>query len=412
MHKLKPICAVALASALTLFSLTAVQAATCSVPSGTYPTIQSAASDPSCSTINVAPGNYPENVLVLYSTTINGAQAGQPVAGRVSGGPSESTVTGAGPSVSTPTFTIKAADVTIDGFTIRNNVTAFSASGIDIKSTASSASIANNIIDGVSTQDTTGNGSAQGIYLEAGPDGTMITNNDIRNVHGNRSTKGVLIGDAGSSDPSTGVKIQGNTISNVLSDTRGGYGVQINNGNGSTANSGLEIRSNTFNNIGSTTGWVHVIGLEANTPGVIVFDNDITNMATASADAIAVWFEANPTFASAAVTMNNFNVPATQFGIAVGVTGSGAVNGTCNWWNSQTGPTTASNPGGTGAKVSPSVNYNPWLIAPAPGGSCFGGNVPATAAQCKNGGWTNHVRADGSTFKNQGDCMQYVNTGK
>jgi hypothetical protein len=32
--------------------------------------------------------------------------------------------------------------------------------------------------------------------------------------------------------------------------------------------------------------------------------------------------------------------------------------------------------------------------------------------QCKNGGWQNFRRANGSTFKNQGDCIQYVNTGK
>ena len=31
---------------------------------------------------------------------------------------------------------------------------------------------------------------------------------------------------------------------------------------------------------------------------------------------------------------------------------------------------------------------------------------------CKNGGWQSLVRSDSSTFKNQGDCIQYVNTGK
>lgn len=31
---------------------------------------------------------------------------------------------------------------------------------------------------------------------------------------------------------------------------------------------------------------------------------------------------------------------------------------------------------------------------------------------CKNGGWKTLRRADGSTFKNQGDCIQYVNTNK
>ena len=32
--------------------------------------------------------------------------------------------------------------------------------------------------------------------------------------------------------------------------------------------------------------------------------------------------------------------------------------------------------------------------------------------ECKNGGWTSITRADGSSFNNQGDCIQYVNTGK
>jgi hypothetical protein len=32
--------------------------------------------------------------------------------------------------------------------------------------------------------------------------------------------------------------------------------------------------------------------------------------------------------------------------------------------------------------------------------------------QCKNGGWQTYRRANGSTFKNQGDCIQYVNTGQ
>jgi hypothetical protein len=37
---------------------------------------------------------------------------------------------------------------------------------------------------------------------------------------------------------------------------------------------------------------------------------------------------------------------------------------------------------------------------------------PATKDDCKNGGWQTLGRADGSSFKNQGDCIQYVNTGK
>jgi YVTN family beta-propeller protein len=38
--------------------------------------------------------------------------------------------------------------------------------------------------------------------------------------------------------------------------------------------------------------------------------------------------------------------------------------------------------------------------------------VPTTAADCKNDGWLSLTRSDGSSFKNQGDCIQFVNTGK
>jgi hypothetical protein len=62
----------------------------------------------------------------------------------------------------------------------------------------------------------------------------------------------------------------------------------------------------------------------------------------------------------------------------------------------------------------------------APGGVCDGGwdkssdiNVQVFASQeatdknsCKDDGWQSLARSDGSTFKNQGDCIQYANTGK
>jgi hypothetical protein len=38
--------------------------------------------------------------------------------------------------------------------------------------------------------------------------------------------------------------------------------------------------------------------------------------------------------------------------------------------------------------------------------------VASSKDQCKDGGWQNVFRDDGSAFKNQGNCIQYVNTGK
>ena len=38
-------------------------------------------------------------------------------------------------------------------------------------------------------------------------------------------------------------------------------------------------------------------------------------------------------------------------------------------------------------------------------------NAAVAKDDCKNGGWRSMTRADGSRFKNQGDCIQYTNTG-
>jgi len=38
--------------------------------------------------------------------------------------------------------------------------------------------------------------------------------------------------------------------------------------------------------------------------------------------------------------------------------------------------------------------------------------LPTVASDCKNGAWQNLVRANFTPFKNQGDCVSYVNTGK
>jgi pectin methylesterase-like acyl-CoA thioesterase len=111
--------AAACAAALTLGGGTARAAMACSVPTPAYPTIQAAVNNPNCNPINVAAGAYFENVTIPRSLTLNGAQAGNPVAGRISGGPLESTVNGANPIGSNPVITINAANVTIDGFTLK-----------------------------------------------------------------------------------------------------------------------------------------------------------------------------------------------------------------------------------------------------------------------------------------------------
>ena len=366
-------------------------AVTCTVP-GSHPTIQAAVNDGSCSTINVAPGTYPENVIIPRSLILNGAQAGNPVALRVSGGPLESTVKGVAISGNVPVFTIAAPGVTIDGFSVTNQTVVLGAAfGIGIKVSGSGALLTNNIIDTVNTPDPGSSGTAQAIYLEAGPDNVRILGNDLKNIHSNRSAKAVLIGDSSSTNPSVNILIQGNSMSNIISDARGAYGVQINNGNGSTANTGLEIRDNTIKTLNGG-GWAHAIGLEGNTPGVMVVGNSISAVVDLTPtvfgqDAVAVWFEANPTFPTAKVNQNNFDVTIAAYGIAVqaallGPVAGGSVDGTCNWWGDPNGPGPVGP--GAGAKVSYNVTFTPWLSAPTPVGACIGGE--STPGKATGGG--------------------------
>ena len=405
--------AVFLIVTLGVLTTGALRAATCAVPTGTYPTIQSAVDDSACSTINVAPGLYAENVNISRSLTLNGAQAGQPFAIRLSGGPGESTIAGADPAGSVPVITINAPSVTVDGFTIKNSVTANAAIGIDIKGISNDALIRYNIFDGINTSDVGVNGTAQAIFLESGPLRVEIGQNKIQNVAGSQAARAIFIGDGAAINPTDNVYIHDNTITGIMSTLGGAYGLLVVT---TAPTSGIFFTLNDLSNVEGAT-LVHGVGLESDTPGVAVTLNNFTNLIGPATDNVAVWFANNPsTFGSSvAVQNNNFNLTVMSYGIGIGpdLTPTGEpFDGQCNWWGSPDGPGPVGP--GHGARVSPNVAYSPWAIAPGVGTAfiCAGNNVPMTDAQCKNGGWTRSVRANGAAFKNQGDCIQYVNTGQ
>jgi hypothetical protein len=398
-----------LVALLVTAAAVSARADTCSVPTAGYPTIQAAVDDPTCSTINVAPGVYTENVSVTRSVTINGAQAGQPTAGRVSGGPSESTVVGANATGSQPVFLIDAASTTIDGFTIKNSVATGAATGMLVSGNGNDAVIFNTIMDGINSADAGPAGVAHGLLLENGPDNVNVSNNDIRNVTSTQSAEAILIGGTGINS-SDNVFIKGNNLTIVTSTAGGAYAVRVNNPAGAPS---IQILNSEISNL---TGGnrVYAIGLETDTGFSQVLDNNFSNLNSATGDVVAVWFD-YPTFFQSGVAFNDFNLPTESYGIAVSAAvqatadPNNPVGATCNWWGSPSGPGPVGS--GTGARVTPLVLYAPWRIAPKPDRACTGSNVPTTEAQCKNGGWTTAVHPDGSPFKSQGDCLQFVNTG-
>lgn len=472
--------------------------------------------------IQVCAGTYNENVNVpaaKVGLTINGAQAGFPHAGRVFASPAESTVRGVALPAGTAVFTVNAPNVTLDGFSVSNPGTGGTAFGITIRGGADGALVTNNIIDTVTAPASTGSGG-HGVYIEnsttAGvlaPDNVVISDNRINNIQGGRSTKGILIGVNNGSNPSLNVVIEGNEITNIVSNISGAYGISVANPASSTSGvTGLSIRDNTISDliggtgvtcppsgtpptVPATCGWVHAIGLEGNTPGAVVRDNVISNLTGTTADKAAVFFQNNSSIATVAVNDNDFNVAPPVFGINLHSTQTGGpVNGTCNFWGNASGPGPAGP--GTGALVHPSVDYTPWQTAPE--GPCDGGDadedgvddandncpttpnsnqadadgdgfgdvcdtcpndpandadgdgvcgdvdtcpgfpdqadadsdgiadgcdpcpntpgvscpVPTNKEQCKNDGWKTLFRPNGSPFKNQGDCVSFMASGK
>ena len=93
--------------------------------------------------------------------------------------------------------------------------------------------------------------------------------------------------------------------------------------------------------------------------------------------------------------------------------GPASFNATGNWWGAASGPKYNGAGPGTGDNIADPdgvVAYTPFLTsttgtpcAPPPIGP------PTNANQCKNDGWKTFNTP--RIFKNQGDCIQYVNTG-
>lgn len=354
----------------------AVGGPNCNVP-GDYPTIQAAVSDPGCSTVRVAAGNYAENVVINRSVNVKGAKSGVPVNQRSFGSSSESEVTGT--AADTATFTINASKVTLDGFSISNKD---HGTGVTIKSDSKEVTVKKNIVDGVGND--TYPAPTVGVYLENGPDVVYVSGNRITNIKsGGGSAQGSLVGDSTSGNPSLGVRIDANEITKISSTTRGAYGVQANNGASTVATatgySEVKIRGNTIKDLSGN--WAHAIGLEGETPNAIVMFNTISNLTDTApvpiADAIAVNFESNPFFFTANVNRNSLAVGQGNFGIAVNPAltnqyPSLEADGECNWWGSRSGPGSGlgSVGTGTGSKVTTGVDYKPWLRSADLGRNC------------------------------------------
>lgn len=392
---------------------------------GTHPTISLAVAAASAGdTITVCPGTYPELVNVNKTLTLLGAQSGVDarLVTRTGLPATESVVTGA---AGTTSFNVTASNVTIDGFTVQGatlpNVFGF---GIVLGAGTSGAHVVNNIVQnniaGLSLANSPGGNQAvissnvfrnnnqpgpaggTGIYTDEFNAGGALTNVliDNNNFIGNVS-QGIAFS---SSTPGSQSNV---TVSNNLFDANGRAVFLLNVISSS-------FTGNTLRNATEpATADIRIFG------GVNGFTIQCNHLSAGAGRAIRINDAGGSPNSNITITSNNISAYA-GVGLEVntgGYTGGpGSLNAERNYWGSPTGPNDLQgrNPGGTGEEIlDPDlvVDFTPFLTS-AQGLPCPTPVVgpPTNKDQCKNGGWMTFNTP--RTFKNQGDCIQYVNTGK
>jgi hypothetical protein len=415
MNNLKKLGVVALAAALLTLGAGAAQAATryvnadgvCGGNSPCYTTIQAAIDAATTGdTIEVSDGFYDESVNINKSLTLNGAQHGVDARNR-SG--AESVINHACSPVQ-----ITADNVTLDGFTVQGSTQAdpCTIAGIwmnpGFSGTQGGAQILNNIvqnnISGIEFDNTgtipakvqfnlirnnnnSGPGSGNGIQTNFALSNATID----KNAFVGQTSSSVLF-----AAPTSSVTISNNTLD-------AGIAMFI--------STGISITGNT--SIGNTlSGTIYLGGGDSN---VTIASNVLNNGVEAIVieDPYSVGPNSNVTISpNNCIAGNSVNgLRVSHLGYAGAAHSLSAIN---NWWGAASGPRYNGAGPGTGDKITDPdavVNFSPFLTsktgtpcAPAPIGP------PTNANQCKNDGWKTFNAP--RTFKNQGDCIQYVNTGK
>jgi uncharacterized protein YkwD len=342
----------------------------CAATTPTYNQIQLAviAASPG-DTIQVCPGVYPEPLpgplTINKQLFLQGAGFGVDARTRVT----------AESQIQDPQGTsVSASGVVIDGFTVENSIiSAFTGYGIWLNPNISGTQILNNIIQN----------NIAGIGLaNSGATQAVIRRNLIRNNNqpGGATGSGIYTDEYVGGPITRNVLIEQNTFA-----AHGDGGAAINISNTDFVNGGvfdLTVRANRFdtNNRAFVLFNTHTSTFDLNTimnstfagsADIRLFDNNTDLTFTRNDLQNGVGMHA--VRLAPALGMPNSNV---QFhfnnferyglsGMTVDPGGHvGTVNAECNWWNSRTGPTNPSNPGGTGERVVGDVDFIPWLTRP------------------------------------------------
>ncbi len=232
--------------------------------------------------INVAAGNYDENLTVSKALTFIGANAN--IAGNGSRGPESKVLDTRGTDL--PLFNIKSDGVTVNGFELTapgSNQAIYMGDGSG-NYNYSNLNIEFNYIHDIGTLPPTGHVYAIDYYvpnIAATTSNINISDNYINTVHSgsnNKSAGGIYFANSTSTGIVNNVTIMRNKISNIISTygSANSWGILI----GTSGTGYLASPVISYNEISglvsSSLGNAHAIGLEGNTPGALVTNNKIS----------------------------------------------------------------------------------------------------------------------------------------
>ncbi len=333
-------------------------------------------------TIKVCPGTYPEQVMINKTLTLKGAQAGVDARTRAFVPANEAIIDHpCGP------VQIEADDVTLDGFTVQgstlpdpcfiagiwtnpgfsgtqgghqilNNIVQNNISGIELDSTcaASPTLVQFNLIQ---NNNNPGPGSGNGIETSFGLCNAKIDSNKFSG-HLNAS---MLFEATQSNLAISSNELVGGTPERIV-----------------LANTTTSSITGNVSTGSTSSGTIRLFGGDSN---VKINDNTLLNgmRGIRVDDSFGIGINSGVTAHFNCIKGN------TLAGLQVDSGGhSGTLDAENNWWGSSTGPTNASNPGGTGdAVVDPdnNVDFIPWLTSP-PGPPCPA--APNTPGKATGGG--------------------------
>ena len=330
-------------------------------------------------TINVAAGTYAVAGLVTVNKTLIllGAKATVNACGRAG---AESVLS------DSQGMRIAASDVVIDGFTVQDSVVAaYTGYGVwmDPSVNVTGTRVVNNIFqnnivgiglankgpsqaliqhNAFTTNNQPGGAGGSGIYTDQYVGGAVTNVLIDANCFTNNANAGVGFSSTDTTRPDSNIEIKNNTFD------QNGRGIYFYNTNASTVHNNSITNSTVPTDGGSSVA----IAAFGDVNDLTILNNDLL---TGAKRGIRVGsFNVNPN-SDVEAHLNNI-VGFAYAGLEVDPGGHvGSVNAECNWWGSNTGPTNAGNPGGTGDKVIGDGDFTPWLLALAPNGACSGGAV-------------------------------------